>query len=135
LVETVRRCSFVEMSRQFAAGGLASIVVLTVAGCGGGARPLAWPKSAGVSVAGEPVKPGEFGLTAIPLDPRLVKHPLVLLGVRPEYPQDARGLRVRYAAKVVRDAYIGGAKGWRPRSRGLHPRPGSWSSPGSERRS
>jgi hypothetical protein len=100
-------------------------MVLVAAGCGGGgAGPLAWPKDAGSSVSGIPVNPGQFALTSIPLDPRLIKQPLVLLGVRPEYPQDARGLKIRYAAKVIRYGAIGGARGWRPRARGLHPLPG-----------
>jgi hypothetical protein len=98
-----------------------SALGLFAAGCGGGAGPLAWPKDAGSSVTGIPVEPGQFALTSIPIDPRLVKQPLVLLGVQPEYPQDARGLKIRYAAKVIRDAEIGGARGWRPKARGLHP--------------
>ena len=112
------------MSRQLAAAGIIALFLLVAAGCGGGAGPLAWPKDAGTSVSGIPVKPGQFALTAIPLDPRLIKQPLVLLGVRPQYPEDARGLRIRYAAKVIRVASIGGARGWRPKARGLHPLPG-----------
>jgi hypothetical protein len=98
--------------------------VLVVAGCGGGAGPLAWRKDAGSSYSGIPVKPGQFALTSIPIDPRVVKHPLVLLGVRPEYPQDAHGLKIRYGAKTIRGAAIGGATGWLRKARGLHPLPG-----------
>jgi hypothetical protein len=109
------------VSKTFAAAGL-TLVVLLIAGCGGGggAGPLAWPKDAGSSVSGIPVKPGQFALTAIPLDPRLVKQRWTLLSVRPEYPAEARGLKIRYAAKTIRDALIGGARGWRPTARGLH---------------
>ena len=109
------------MSRQLAAAGLACGVALVAAGCGGGSGPLAWPKDAGTSVSGVPVRPGQFGLTSIPLDPRLIKQPWVLLAVRPQYPKDAHGLRIRYGAKTIRGAEIGGAAGWRPKARGLHP--------------
>jgi hypothetical protein len=117
--------------RRLAAAGLVSVLALVAAGCGGGgAGPLAWPKDAGTSVSGIPVRPGQFALTSIPLDPRLIKQPLVLLGVRPEYPQDARGLRIRYGAKIIRGAAIGGARGWRPKARGLHPLDGYVVRPG-----
>lgn len=63
----------------------------------------------------------EFALTAIPLDFRVVDHPLELLGVRLLHPDDAQGLAIRYAAKTVRGALIGGARGWRRAARGLKP--------------
>lgn len=37
------------------------------------------------------------------------------------HPEDRRGLRIRYAAKVIGDAAIGAARGWRPAARGPHP--------------
>jgi hypothetical protein len=97
------------------------VIAASVAGCGGsGAGPLAEPKGAGISITGIPVKTHEFALTAIPFRLHLA-HPLVLLGVRLIHPEDGHRLSIRYAAKTIRDAAIGGASGWRPTARGLHP--------------
>jgi hypothetical protein len=68
-----------------------------------------------------PVRPHQFAVTAIPLDPRVIDHPLELLGLRLLHPEDAHGLTIRYAAKTIRGAAIGGSRGWRPSARGLKP--------------
>jgi hypothetical protein len=108
------------VSRKFGAAGLALVITASVAGCGGGAGPLAQPKGAGVSIVGLPVRTHQFAVTAIPFRLRLA-HPLVLLGVRLVHPEDGRGLAIRYAAKPLRGAAILGSRGWRPTARGLHP--------------
>jgi hypothetical protein len=95
-------------------------MVGSVTGCGGGgAGPYAWPKGGGKSVTGIPVKTGQLAVTALHLDPIAARA--VLLDVRPQYADDAKGLRLRYAASTGRGLHIGGARGWRPRSWDLRP--------------
>lgn len=106
---------------KLGAVALALAVCTFVAGCGGGgAGPLAQPKGSGTSIVGLPVRTHQFAVTSIPFRLRL-NRPLVLLGVRLIHPEDGRGLTIRYAAKTIRDAAIGGSRGWRPAARGLHP--------------
>ena len=112
-------------------GAVSLVVVGSVAGCGGGgAGPFAWPKDAGKSVSGIPVKTGQLAVTALPLDSIAARA--VLLDVRPQQADDAKGLRIRYAASTGRGLQIGGARGWLPRSWDLRPlagfviRPHTW---------
>ena len=109
------------MSRRVAVLGAVSVVVVgSVAGCGGGgAGPFVWPKDAGRSVSGIPVKTGQLAVTALPLDSIAARA--VLLDVRRQYADDAKGLRIRYAASTGRGLHIGGARGWQPRSWDLRP--------------
>ncbi|MGH3008105.1 MAG: hypothetical protein ACRDLM_01670 [Gaiellaceae bacterium] len=98
------------------------LVVLTaiVAGCGNGAGPLTWPKDAGTTEIGLPVTPHQLAVTAIPH--RGLASQILLLGVRPEFAQDADGLTIRYAASTSpRALEIGGARGWSPKGWSLHP--------------
>jgi hypothetical protein len=103
------------VTRNLGAAGVALFVAASVAGCGGGggAGPLAWPKGAGTSVVGIPVKAGEFAVTGLDGLPA-VKQRVVLLDVRPQHPKDAQGLVIRYAASNGRGMHIGGQRGWRP---------------------
>jgi hypothetical protein len=101
-------------------GAVSVAMVGSVTGCGGGgAGPYAWPKGGGKSVTGIPVKTGQLAVTALHLDPIAARA--VLLDVRPQYADDAKGLRLRYAASTGRGLHIGGARGWRPRSWDLRP--------------
>ena len=111
------------MSRRFGAAGLALVVLTAAAGCGSGAGPLGERKGSGpgFNTVGLPVKTHQFAVTALPLDPRVIDRPLELLGVRLLHPEDAHGLAIRYAAKTIRAAAIGGSRGWRPAARGLKP--------------
>ena len=111
------------MSRRFGAAGLALVVLAAVVGCGSGAGPLGEPKGSGpgFNTVGLPVRSHQFAVTALPLDPRVIDHPVELLGVRLLHPEDAQGLVIRYAAKTIRGATIGGARGWRRAARGLRP--------------
>ncbi len=104
------------VTRNLGAAGVALLVAALVADCGGsggGAGPLAWPKGAGTSVVGIPVKAGEFAVTGLDVLPA-VKQRVVLLDVRPQHPKDALRLVMRYAASNGRGMHIGGQRGWRP---------------------
>ena len=97
------------------------VVVASLAGCGGGgAGPLAWPKDAGTTGVGLPVKTHQIAVTAIPFA-RSVDSPVVLLDVRPLHREDARGLMMRYAATTGRGLSVGGAREWRPAAWDLRP--------------
>ena len=111
------------MSRRSGAAGLGLVVLTAAAGCGSGAGPLGEPKGAGpgFNTVGLPVKTHQFAVTALPLDPRVIDRPLELLGVRLLHPEDAHGVAIRYAAKTIRGAEVGGSRGWRPAARGLKP--------------
>jgi len=65
------------------------------------------------------VKTGQLAVTALPLES--IAASAVLLGVRPQHADDAKGLRIRYAASTGRGLHIGGASGWQPRSWDLRP--------------
>lgn len=109
------------MSRKVGAGGLALLIAASVAGCGGGgAGPLAWPKDAGSSVVGVPVKPHQLAVTGL-LSLGPIAARAVLLDVRPQHAQDANGLAIRYAASTGRGLYIGASRGWHPASWDLRP--------------
>jgi hypothetical protein len=91
------------------------------AGCGGSAAgPFAWPKDAGTTVSGVPVRTGQFAVTAIYLLGTADK-PAVLLDVRPQHPEDAGGLTIRYAASTGRGMHLGGDRGWHPARWDLRP--------------
>jgi hypothetical protein len=95
-----------------------------MAGCGGnGAGPLGEPEDAGpgFNTVGIPVKPHEFAVTAISFAGRVIDRPLELLGVRLLHPEDETGLVIRYGAKTIHGATIGGSRGWLPDARGLKP--------------
>jgi hypothetical protein len=107
--------------RNIGALGLTLFLAAFVAGCGGGgAGPLAWPKEAGTSVAGIPVKSGQSAVTGLDVLPA-VERPVVLLDVRPQHPADAHGLVIRYAVSTGRGMHIGGQPGWRPAQWDLRP--------------
>ena len=69
---------------------------------------------------GLPVKTLQIAVTAIPFA-RAVDSPVVLLDVRPLHAEDARGLRMRYAATTGRGLSVGGAREWRPAAWDLRP--------------
>lgn len=97
------------------------MLVAAVAGCGGaGAGPFAWPKDAGTAVSGVPVKTGQFAVTAVYLLGTAGK-PAMLVDVRPQHPEDAHGLKIRYAATTGRGMHLGGERGWQPARWDLRP--------------
>ena len=65
------------------------------------------------------MKTGQSAVTALPLDSIAARA--VLLDVRPQQADDAKGLKIRYAASTGRGLHIGGASGWQPRSWDLRP--------------
>jgi len=112
------------MWEKFGAVVLAAAAVLVTPGCAGardgsGAGPLAWPKNAGTSVVGISVKRGQLAVTAIPI--ARTPNRAVLLDVRPRHAEDARGLRIRYAASTGRGLQIGAERGWNPSAWDLRP--------------
>jgi hypothetical protein len=114
----------VARSSKIGAIGIGLVVLANVAGCGGGgAGPLGEPKGSGpgFNTVGLPVKTHEFAVTAIPFYGGLIDRPLELLGVRLFHPEDAHGLTIRYGAKTIRGAAIGGGRGWRAAARGVKP--------------
>ena len=109
------------LSRAFASTGLALAVAVSLVGCGSsGAGPLAWPKDAGTTLVGLPVKTHQIAVTALPFA-RSVDSPVVLLDVRPLHAEDARGLRMRYGATTGRGLSVGGARDWQPAAWDLRP--------------
>jgi len=71
-------------------------------------------------VVGLPVKTRQLAVTAIPFA-RAADDPAVLLNVRPQHPEDAHGLTIRYGATTGRGMHIGGARGWQPAAWDLRP--------------
>jgi hypothetical protein len=115
----------VACSSKIGAVGAGLVLLATAPCCGsGGAGPLGEPKDAGVTRTGMPVKTHQFALTALPLLPGRIDHPLELLGVRLLHPEDAHGLVIRYAVEIPRVAILAGGRGWRAKARGLKPLPG-----------
>src|SRR6266404_914668 len=108
------------MRRVVVAGAVVGIMAV-LAGCGGaGAGPFAWPSDAGSSGFGSPVRPGQTSAISIVM-PRTLSTPAVLLDVHPLYPQDARGLALRYAATTGLGLELAGQHGWRARKWQLRP--------------
>jgi hypothetical protein len=71
------------------------------------------------------VKIGRFAVTAVYLT-GTADSPAVLLDVRPQHAEDARGLTIRYAATTGRGMHLGGVSGWHPARAGTYARsPGS----------
>jgi len=110
------------MRRTAAVVATAGIVAL-VAGCGGAGKPaagpLAVPSDAGSHHFGSPVRPGQ--MSAISIVMRRVSTPVVLLGVHLLHPEDARGLRLRYAATTGLGLELAGQHGWNVRKWELRP--------------
>jgi hypothetical protein len=105
------------MRRITVAVTVAAIATL-LAGCGGaGAGPLA--AGSARQHFGSPVRPGQTSAIAIVL--RRVDTPVVLLGVRPLHPEDAHGLKLRYAATTGFGLQLGGQRGWNVRKWQLRP--------------
>jgi hypothetical protein len=67
-----------------------------------------------------PVNIGEIGTSSAFLEFPILSRPVVLLGVRPLHPQDARDVTLRYGVWTGHQA-IGGARGWHPSVWRLHP--------------
>jgi hypothetical protein len=110
----------VSRSSKIGAVGVGLAVLTAVAASGGGAGPLAWPKDAGTTLVGLPVKTGQIAVTAIPFA-RSVDAPVVRLAVRPQHAEDWHGLVLRYAATTGRGLSLAGARGWRPSRWDLRP--------------
>jgi len=109
------------MRRIATAVVVAGVVVLAAAGCGGaGAGPFAWPSDAGSSGFRSPVRPGQMSVISIVM-PRTLSTPAVLLDLHPLYPQDARGLTLRYGGTTGLGLELGGQHGWPARKYQLHP--------------
>src|SRR3954469_22021203 len=79
-----------------AAGAVVAVVLTLVAGAGAG--PFGdWQSDGGYNTVGAVLKPGQLAATTLIL-PRTLSKRVVLLGVRPLHPQDARGVTLRYSA-------------------------------------
>ena len=103
-----------------AAGVIVAVVVALVSGpVTAGAGPLAWPSSAGSTQLGSPVRPGQMSAISIVM-PR-VSTSAVLLGVHLLHPEDARGLKLRYAATTGLGLELPGQHGWNVRKWQLRP--------------
>jgi predicted small lipoprotein YifL len=107
--------------RTFGTAGVALLLVAALAGCGGGgAGPFAWPKDAGTTRISGPDKVGKLAAVAIPFA-HAADKPAVLLDVRPQHPEDAHGLTIRYAATTGRGMELAGQRGWHPAAWELQP--------------